>query len=151
MAPFWYAAFFLRYELGAWAEQVRALSGASPAAYGVASYFYFMVGDVPGAIARARDGILAAPSSTHPETVICWQCKISCDAALGLSDQVHDDIPMYTAAAAGVDDAYTAAVEFALVGLFASDPQEAAALRRRREGAGVTTRQSEPRRHDRHK
>jgi hypothetical protein len=58
--------------------------------------------------------------------VICWQTKISSDAALGLSDQVRDEFSNFVSAAEAVDDPYTAAIELALAALFATDTDEAA-------------------------
>jgi hypothetical protein len=126
VAPFWYATWFLRFELGVWADKVRSLPGAGPATHGGAGYFSFTVGDVAGARRCAEDGIRASPSPTDPETVLCWLGMISCDAALGRSDQVRDNITMYAAAAASIDDAYAAAIEFILIDLLVADPEEAA-------------------------
>jgi predicted ATPase/class 3 adenylate cyclase len=125
VAPFWYAVFFLRHELGAWAELVRPLRGVSPAVHGVRAYFAFMKGDVDGTYQRARDGIAGAPTPTHPDTAICWQAKISSDAALGRHDCVRNEITTYAAAATDIEDPYSAAVQFALLALFPTDPGQA--------------------------
>jgi hypothetical protein len=62
VAPFWYAFWFLRYELGAWADKVRALPGparpptASPAASSTSSATSSARGRVPrkGSTPRRR-------------------------------------------------------------------------------------------------
>jgi predicted ATPase len=126
IAPFWFAVSMLHHELGVFAQQALQVVDVNPAVHGVAGLFAMLAGDLDAGEAHGRAGVAAAPSPTHPDTVICWQAIVSCDAYLNRLDRIGTDIEHWAAAADAVADPYTAAAEHAWLALFPADPGLAA-------------------------
>jgi predicted ATPase/class 3 adenylate cyclase len=130
VAPYWYAVWYLRHELGAFARQAGRITGINPAVLGIDAAFSWFGGDVDAAQALGETGIAAAADVGHPDAAICRQVLINCYASRGQADEMRRVIAPYSTAAADLSDNYDAATLLALLAEVAqfADPAAADAL-----------------------